>query len=85
LRCSGELLKQGQYIRCPVVAIHGDFDPRPAAGVEIPLGRTVKNFRFILLENCGYEPWIERTAREKFYEIHKNELRFNKSSRTLMA
>lgn len=74
LRRSGELLKLGQYIRCPVVAIHGDHDPHPAAGVEIPLGRTVKNFRFILLENCGHEPWIERIAREKFYKIVKEEL-----------
>lgn len=76
LRQSGELLKLGQYIQCPVVAIHGDYDPHPAAGVEIPLSRTVKNFRFILLENCGHEPWIERTARERFYEILKEELSF---------
>jgi len=34
----------------------------------------VKNFRFILLEKCGHEPWKEKYARDKFYEILKKEI-----------
>ena len=30
LRSSGELLALGKQIQCPVVAIHGDYDPHPA-------------------------------------------------------
>lgn len=74
LRRSGELLELGKRIRCPVVAIHGDHDPGPAEGVEAPLDRTLKDFRFILLEKCGHEPWRERAAKDRFYEIVEEEL-----------
>ncbi|MFI5176619.1 MAG: alpha/beta fold hydrolase, partial [Terriglobia bacterium] len=74
MRRSGELLDFARQVRCPVVAIHGDYDPHPAEGVEKPLSATLKNFRFILLKNCGHKPWIERQAREGFFRIIKNEL-----------
>jgi pimeloyl-ACP methyl ester carboxylesterase len=74
LRTSGELVALGTHIRCPVVAIHGDYDPHPAEGVKIPLSRVIKNFRFILLENCGHRPWLERYAKNRFYEILNEEL-----------
>jgi pimeloyl-ACP methyl ester carboxylesterase len=74
MRRSGELLDFARQVQCPVVAIHGDYDPHPAEGVEKPLSATLKNFRFILLKNCGHKPWIERQAREEFFRIIKNEL-----------
>jgi pimeloyl-ACP methyl ester carboxylesterase len=74
LRVSGRLLKLGGKIRCPVVAIHGDYDTHLAEGVREPLGRVLKDFKFILLEKCGHEPWLERFAREKFYALLKSEL-----------
>ena len=75
LRSSGKLLKLGKYIKCPVVAIHGDYDPHPAEGVQKPLSAIVDSFRFILLNNCGHKPWIERQARDRFYGILKKDLR----------
>jgi len=75
LRRSGELLELGKHIKCPVVAIHGDYDPHPAEGVQKPLSAILESFRFILLENCGHMPWIERQARDRFYSILKEELR----------
>ncbi len=74
LRRSGKLLSAGKHIKCPVVAIHGDYDPHPAEGVKKPLNAILKNFRFILLKNCGHKPWIERGAREEFFRILKDEL-----------
>ncbi len=74
LRSSGALLEYGKKIRCPVVAIHGDFDPHPAEGIRRPLGRVLEDFRFILVENCGHTPWIERRAKERFYDILRAEL-----------
>ncbi len=74
LRRDGRLLRAGAGIRCPVVAVHGDYDPHPAAGVETPLARTLRNFRFVLLEHCGHKPWIERAAREEFYRVLEAEL-----------
>ena len=74
LRTSGRLLALGSDIRCPVLAIHGDYDPHPAKGVRTPLTRVLKDFRFVLLEKCGHRPWIERAAKDKFYTILEQEL-----------
>ena len=74
MRKSGDLVALGTHIHCPVVAIHGDYDPHPADGVRIPLSRVIKNFRFIVLENCGHRPWLERSAKTRFYEILNEEL-----------
>lgn len=74
LRSSEDLLELGKKIRCPVIAIHGDYDPHPAAGVEEPLSRVVKNFRFVLLEDCGHHPWLEKAARHRFYDTLKSEI-----------
>ena len=74
LRQSGKLLKIGNQVQCSVVAIHGDYDPHPAEGVKSPLSKIIKDFRFILLEKCGHNPWIERNAKENFYEILSKEL-----------
>jgi pimeloyl-ACP methyl ester carboxylesterase len=74
LRSSGELLHRVARVGCPVVAIHGDHDPHPAAGVEAPLSAILPGFRFILLQNCGHTPWIERQARDAFYRVLRAEL-----------
>ena len=74
LRRSGELLERGRRIRCPVVAIHGDHDSHPAEGVREPLSRVLPDFRFVLLERCGHTPWIERHARERFFEVLEREV-----------
>jgi len=74
LRSSGKLLELGKSIQCPVVAIHGDYDPHPAEGVVEPLSRVLKDFRLILLEKCGHRPWLERSARDRFYNILKQEV-----------
>jgi pimeloyl-ACP methyl ester carboxylesterase len=75
LRRSGKLLELGKQIQCPVMAIHGDYDPHPPEGIQKPLSAVIKSFRFILLENCGHLPWIEMEARDKFYELLREELR----------
>lgn len=74
LRSSGKLLNFGQKIQCPVIGIHGDYDPHSFEGVQRPLSRILKDFRFMLLEKCGHKPWIERSAKDKFYNILKNEI-----------
>jgi len=73
-RVSGKLLEMGKKIKCPVVAIHGDYDPHPYQGVEEPLTGIIKDLKFILLEKCGHKPWIERYAKDRFYEILVEEL-----------
>jgi len=74
LRRSGTLLATCGEVRCPVTAIHGDYDPHPPSGVEGPLSRVLGDFRFVLLEDCGHCPWMEEKARERFYEILAREI-----------
>jgi pimeloyl-ACP methyl ester carboxylesterase len=74
LRRTGELLRLAATIRCSVVAIHGDCDPHPIEGIQEPLAARLKDFRMIILERCGHEPWCERYAMDKFYNILEHEL-----------
>ncbi len=74
LRSSGELLAMAGRVTCPVVAIHGDYDPHPAEGVREPLSRVVPDFRFYLLNKCGHTPWRERYAHDEFYRILKENI-----------
>jgi len=74
LRKSRKLLELGRSIECPVVAIHGDYDPHPIEGVRKPLSRVLSDFRFIVLKNCGHEPWFEKEARAEFFSLLKHEL-----------
>lgn len=74
LRETGELLEIGKLIKCPVVAIHGDYDPHPSEGVEKPLVEILRDFKFILLKNCGHEPWNEKEAKDEFFKTLEKEL-----------
>lgn len=74
MRQSGELLERAKAIRCPVVAIHGDYDPHPAEGVQKPLSNVLRDFRFLLLEKCRHTPWRERYARDAFYVVVREEI-----------
>jgi pimeloyl-ACP methyl ester carboxylesterase len=69
LRQTGELLELCKKVRCQVFAIHGEYDPHPFVGVQEPLQAALKSFQFVLLENCGHKPWIEKMAKGKFYSI----------------
>lgn len=73
-RKNGKLIELASKVQCPVVAIHGDYDPHPAEGVKLPLSNVVSNFQFYLLEKCGHEPWKEKHARQFFFEILLKEL-----------
>lgn len=74
MRRNGSLLDLGRRIKCPVVALHGDYDPHPCEGVRDPLSEVLHNFRFTLLEKCGHKPWVERSARDEFFRILSDEI-----------
>ena len=74
LRQTGELLELGKRVQCPVLAIHGDYDPNPSEGVQGPLSSVIRDFRFVLLEECGHLPWIEKKAKGPFFEVLREEL-----------
>ena len=74
MRRTGRLLAEASRVVCPVLAIHGDYDPHPAAGVQQPLSEVLERFRLILLQNCGHKPWMERKATKSFYRVLAEEL-----------
>ena len=41
----------------------------------VRIGSNMKNL-FILLENCGHQPWIEKSAKVRYYNILKSEIEF---------
>lgn len=74
LRLNGKLLEVVRQVQCPVVAIHGDYDPHPPEGVQRPLSQILKKFQFFLLKNCGHYPWNEMEAKDEFYKTLKDQL-----------
>jgi pimeloyl-ACP methyl ester carboxylesterase len=60
-------------IDCPVVAVHGDYDPHPAAAISESLSE-LPNAVFVALKECGHTPWRERLARRPFFELMAGEL-----------
>lgn len=74
MRSSGALLQILKKLQCPVVAIHGEYDPHPIEGAFLPLFHNVSCFRGIALRECGHTPWIERKARDKLYELLQEEI-----------
>lgn len=72
LRRTGQLLEEGRKIQCPVVAIQGAYDTHQYEGVEKPLSGVLKDFKCIVLDKCGHQPWLEKQAKETFYEVLTN-------------
>lgn len=74
LRESGDLLKYGERIESPVLVIHGERDSTPHQGIRDSLFGVVRDLRFILLKECGHDPWNEVEAREIFFTILRREI-----------
>lgn len=74
LRDTKALINRVSHIKCPVVAIHGEYDSHPIDGVEIPLSATLSDFKMIRLARCGHSPWKEKYAKAPFFEILQKEL-----------
>ena len=66
---SGELLRRIRHIRCALHVIHGEYDPRPAEGITLPLQANCIPFRHYLLPQCGHVPFREKYGAAPFYAI----------------
>lgn len=74
MRSSGELLKLRECIRCPLVVIHGEYDPHPLESLKKAFDGFVEKYKLIPLKKCGHRPWIEHFAKDAFYNAIENEL-----------
>ncbi len=70
----GFLKAEFSKIDIPAVVIHGEYDPHPITGIRPFLDGCITDIRFHILPKCGHYPWIERHARDRFYDILKTEI-----------
>ncbi len=73
MRSSGKLLELRKHIRCPLIIIHGEYDPHPLESLR----KSLERCKFISLKKCGHRPWLERYAKDTFYQAIENELSKN--------
>ncbi len=55
-------------IRCPVLMLHGRFDPHPGPMIRDSLTPHLPQLEYTELGGCGHEPWRERRARGAFFD-----------------
>jgi len=65
----GFLKNEFSKIDIPTVVIHGEYDPHPIEGIRPFLADCIDKISFHMLPECGHYPWIERFARNRFFEI----------------
>lgn len=61
--------KSDNYLKSNLFIIQGSDDPHPAKGVIQPLEENGVECETYILEKCGHSPFMEKYAKEKFYEI----------------
>jgi len=70
----GRLKNEFSKIKLPTIVIHGEYDPHPISGIRPFLEECLPHAVFHILPKCGHYPWIERHARDRFFEILMAEL-----------
>jgi pimeloyl-ACP methyl ester carboxylesterase len=77
LRCQHDGLYPQQFksILCPVLMIHGSYDPHPGKVTYEELKKYIPHLEYRELEKCGHTPWKERFCKEVFIIILKQWLR----------
>lgn len=69
------LQREGRYpqqlarISCPVLMLHGAYDPHPGEMIRDSMTSFIPHLEFRQWEDCGHYPWIERRAREEFLVV----------------
>lgn len=69
LRTNGELLSAFKNVQSSIFLIQGICDPHPIEGVMKPLEEQGIPCKAFILDKCGHNPFMEKYAKERFYEI----------------
>jgi pimeloyl-ACP methyl ester carboxylesterase len=54
-------------IRCPVLMLHGTYDPHPGPLIRDSLLPHLPQLEYREWERCGHSPWLERAVRDEFF------------------
>ncbi len=58
-----------EAITCPVLMLHGSYDPHPGSLIRDGLQKFIPELEYIELDRCGHSPWIEEHAHDRFLSI----------------
>lgn len=61
-------------IEIPVVNLHGDYDPHLITGIQPFLQACIKKIDLHIINQCGHYPWLEKQAKNEFYQLLQLEL-----------
>jgi pimeloyl-ACP methyl ester carboxylesterase len=53
-------------IECPVLMLHGTYDPHPGAMIRDGLEPYMPHLEYREFDKCGHSPWVEEHARDRF-------------------
>ena len=56
-------------IEVPVTMLHGDSDPHPGPMIHKSLAPFIPQLEYRGIPQCGHKPWVERRARDDFFEM----------------
>jgi pimeloyl-ACP methyl ester carboxylesterase len=56
-------------ITCPVLMLHGCYDPHPGALIRDGLKEFIPELEYTEFDRCGHSPWIEEHTRDRFLSI----------------
>jgi pimeloyl-ACP methyl ester carboxylesterase len=66
LQASGAHPAEFASIHCPVLMLHGSYDPHPGAIIRDSLEEYVPHLEYHEFDKCGHSPWVEEHARDRF-------------------
>ena len=61
-----------ETIHQPVLMLHGREDPHPGTMIRDSLKPYLPQLEYHEWGNCGHYPWLEKAAREDFYNVLMN-------------
>lgn len=64
-------------ITCPVLMLHGAYDPHPGAVIRDGLLPHIPHMQYLEFSRCGHNPWNERHAREEFFTVLRRWMAMN--------
>lgn len=53
-------------ITCPVLMLHGSYDPHPGPMIRDNLKQFIPQLGYVEFDRCGHSPWVEEFARDEF-------------------
>lgn len=56
-------------ITCPVLMLHGSYDPHPGKLIRDGVKKFIPELQYTEFDRCGHSPWIEEHARDRFLSI----------------